>query len=335
MAIVGSLLLFSSLFSGQAAVTAPVSLGRVFSKYEKLAYEVRSSLNAQRRGRGLETWLPEDFDLNYDFTLFVEDLKADGIAVVHYQRPYITAIEGETADSPPKENKEKVNMDARLTISPINEVLEMKDLAAKPSKSGKDWMGNANASRSKQAGDVLGQFIQEVKVLSLFAGSIDSSLDLAPKTPFEQVKVGDSWKRTVGYQPQKLQGRGNKQAVQRLDYTFTYKGIVDSEGKKVHRVQGVLDLKTDLAEFLNQATETKSEDSVFKKIPLTLKSTIDFDLDLKTKHTVLVQAKSESGFGIFVAAYPDEALLEETAKGRTTMKLVGDKIIPPVVKKKG
>jgi len=283
----------------------------------------------------LETWLPEDFDLNYDFTLFVEDLKADGIAVVHYQRPYITAIEGETADSPPKENKEKVNMDARLTISPINEVLEMKDLAAKPSKSGKDWMGNANASRSKQAGDVLGQFIQEVKVLSLFAGSIDSSLDLAPKTPFEQVKVGDSWKRTVGYQPQKLQGRGNKQAVQRLDYTFTYKGIVDSEGKKVHRVQGVLDLKTDLAEFLNQATETKSEDSVFKKIPLTLKSTIDFDLDLKTKHTVLVQAKSESGFGIFVAAYPDEALLEETAKGRTTMKLVGDKIIPPVVKKKG
>jgi len=283
----------------------------------------------------LETWLPEDFDLNYDFTLFVEDLKADGIAVVHYQRPYITAIEGETADSPPKENKEKVNMDARLTISPINEVLEMKDLAAKPSKSGKDWMGNANASRSKQAGDVLGQFIQEVKVLSLFAGSIDSSLDLAPKTPFEQVKVGDSWKRTVGYQPQKLQGRGNKEAVQRLDYTFTYKGIVDSEGKKVHRVQGVLDLKTDLAEFLNQATETKSEDSVFKKIPLTLKSTIDFDLDLKTKHTVLVQAKSESGFGIFVAAYPDEALLEETAKGRTTMKLVGDKIIPPVVKKKG
>ena len=338
MSLLGSLLVLSSLISGQAG-PAPVSLGRVFTKYEKLAYEIRSTLNSQRRGRGLETWIPEDFDLNYDFTMFVEDVKADGIAVVHYQRPVMTAIEGETADSPPKESKEKVNMDARLTVSPINEILEMKDLSAKGTKTGKQPLKSVaiqpSSSVGAQGGDAIGQFIQEIKVLSLFVGSIDSSLDLAPKTPFDPVKVGDSWKRTVGYQPQKLQGRGNKQAVQRLDYTFTYKGIVESEGKKVYRVQGVLDLKTDLADFVNQMVEMKSEDTGLKKIPLTLKSTIDFDLDLKTKHTILVQAQTESGFGIFITAYPDEALIEETAKGRTTMKLVGDKVIPPVVKKKG
>ncbi len=81
------LIFASSLFAlvslvGPQAKDAPVSLGRVFAKNEKLAYEVRSGLTAQQRMRGLQTWIPEDADLNYDFTTHVDDLKADGIAVM-------------------------------------------------------------------------------------------------------------------------------------------------------------------------------------------------------------------------------------------------------------
>ncbi len=171
----------------------------------------------QHRLRGLETWIPEDLDLNYDFTTHVEDLKPDGIAVLRYQRPIMHEIEGETADSPPKDNVVKLNMDFRLTMSPINEVLEMKDLNEKatkpPAKDSSSLVMLRGARRQVSMQEIVGQFVQEMYRLSLFAGSFDSSLDLAPKTPFDAVKVGDSWKRTVGYQPQKLQGKGNKQVM--------------------------------------------------------------------------------------------------------------------------
>jgi len=331
-----SVFAFAALVSPQAK-EAPVSLGRVFTKNEKLAYDIKSSLHSEHRLRGLSTWIPEDLDLNYAFTTIVEDLKADGIAVVHYQRPTMHEIEGETFSSPPKDNLIKSNLDLRLTVSPINEILEMKDLAEKPAKPTKkgDSELTYSAAAKKQAalGGILSQFVSEMYRLSLFAGSFEASLDFAPKTPFDPVKVGESWKQTVGYQPQKLKGKGNKQAVQRLDYTFTYKGIVESEGKKVYRVEGILDLKTDLGDFVNQLVGMKPEDTGLKKVPLTMKATIEFDLDMKTRNTILAEATTESGFGLFVTAYPDEAVQEDKVKAHTTMRLVGQKIMPAVPKK--
>lgn len=286
--------------------------------------------------RGLETWIPEDFDMNYDFTTFVEDMKADGIAVLHYQRPVVHQIIGETFNSPPKESDEKLNLNVRLTVSPINEILEAKDLNEKPSKAPKkpdgDFLRNFGQPRQGSLAGVLTQFISEVFRLSLFAGSFDSALDFAPKTPFTPVKVGETWKRTVGYSPQKLQGKGNKQAVQRLDYTYTYKGTVENNGKQFYRVEAALDLKTDLADFVNQLVEMKPDDTGLKKVPLTMKSKILFDLDMKTHHTVLAQATTESGFAIFVTQYPDDAVQEEKIKAHTTMRLVGDRVIPPTKK---
>ena len=311
---------------------APVSLGRVFVKNEKLAYEIRSSLHSEHKMRGLETWIPEDLDLNYDFTTVVDDMKSDGIAVLHYQRPVMHEIEGETFTSPPKDNVINTNINFRLTVSPINEILEMKDLnekATKPTKKGGNLMTEAAVARRRQEiGGVLSQFVSEMYRLSLFAGSFDSALDFAPKTPIDDVKVGDSWKRTVGYQPQKLKGKGDKQAVQRLDYTFTYKGIVESGGKKVFRVEGTLDLKTDLGDFVNQLVGMKPEDTGLKKVPLTMKSTIEFDLDLKTKNTILAEATTVSGFSVFSTDYPDDAVQEDKIKAHTTMRLVGDRILP-------
>ncbi len=208
-------------------------------------------------------------------------------------------IIGETADSPPQDIVEKLNLDFRLTVSPINEILEMKDLNEKPTKppvnGSSDLLTSAAVLRQGGLGDVLTGSLSEMYRLSLFAGNFDSSLDFAPRTPFDAVKVGDSWKRTVGYQPQKLAGKGNKQAMQRLDYTFTYKGLVDSEGKNVYRVEGTLDLKTDLGDFINQLVGQKPEDTGLSKIPLTMKSTIEFDLDMKTRTTLLAQATTESG----------------------------------------
>ena len=318
------------------AKDAPVSLGRVFVKNEKLAYEIRSNLHSEHRLRGLETWIPEDLDLNYDFTTVVEDMKADGIAVLHYQRPIMHEIEGETFSAPPKDNIVNSNINFRLTVSPINEILEMKDLnekGPKASKKGGNFMSLSVPSRRQEGlAGVLSQFVSEMYRLSLFAGSFDSALDFAPKTPIDDVKVGDSWKRTVGYQPQKLKGKGDKQAVQRLDYTFTYKGIVDSGGKKVYRVEGTLDLKTDLGDFVNQMVGMKPEDTGLKKVPLTMKSTIEFDLDMKTKHTLLAEATTVSGFGLFVTDYPDDAVQEDKIKAHTTMRLVGQRILTPAKK---
>ena len=337
MSVLTSIIALSGVLGFQGSAE-PVSLGRVFTKNEKLAYSVTSSLNAQSRQRGLQTWIPSDYDMNYDFTEFVEEMKADGIAVLHYQRPVVHQIEGETFNSAPKETDEKVNMNFRLTISPINEILEAKDLNEKPAKAPKKTGSNVVLPHAKgkqgSLGGILSQFVGEMFRLSLFTGSFDSALDFAPKTPFDTVKVGETWKRTVGYQPQKLQGKGNKQAVQRLDYTFTYKGVVDSEGKKVYRVEGTLDFKSDLAEFINQLVGMKAEDTGLKKVPLSMKSTILFDLDMKTRHTILAQAKTESGFALYVTDYPDDPVEEENIKARTTLRLVGDRVIPPVVKKK-
>lgn len=316
---------------------APVSLGRVFTKNLKLAYDVQSSLHSEHRLRGLDTWIPEDLDLNYGFTTIVEEMKPDGIAVIHYQRPIMHEIEGETFTSQPQDHVINSNLNLRLTVSPINEILEMKDLSDKASKPAKkdtsELLAFAGSRRQGSMSGILSQFVSEMYRLSLFAGSFEASLDFAPKTPFESVKVGETWKHTVGYQPQKLKGKGNKQAVQRLDYTFTYKGIVESEGKKVYRVEGSLDLKTDLGDFVNQLVGMKPDDTGLKKVPLTMKSRILFDLDMKTRHTILAQATTESGFGVFITAYPDDAVQEDKIKAHTTMRLVGQKILTPPAKK--
>jgi hypothetical protein len=326
----------ASVLSGQGQ-EAPVSLGRVFVQNQKLAYDIKSSLHSEHRMRGLETWIPEDLDLNYAFTTIVEQMKPDGIAVIHYQRPVMHEIEGETFNAPPQDHVIDIGLDLRLTVSPINEILEMKDLTdhkKKPEKKDDSgWMAPLAGRRQESMAGILSQFVSEMYRLSLFVGSFESSLDFAPKTPFDPVKVGETWKETVGYQPQKLKGKGNKQAVQRLDFTFTYKGIVDSEGKKVYRVEGTLDLKTDLGDFVNQLVGMKPEDTGLKKVPLTMKSKIEFDLDMKSHNTILAEATTECGFGLFVTAYPNDAVQEDKVKAHNTMRLIGQKILPPAAKK--
>jgi hypothetical protein len=318
----------SVLVSGGEAI----QLAHAFTAGEKTTYEVRSNLSAQHRQRGLETWIPEDFDINYQFSIFIKSMKADGVAEVIYLRPTMTTIEGETFDSPPKTKVEKLNLNMLMSLSPANEILNVKDL--NPPK--KEKGGKGKDGRIGMVGPVgtrqlpfIGQFIGEVHRLALFAGNFESALDFAPRLPFEKLKVGDTWKRTVGYTPQKNKDKEGKTINQRLDYTFTYQGTMDQNGRKIQRVLGECSLDTNLADFINQMFDVKPEDTGLKSIPLQLKTKIDFDLDPKTMKTISANATSEGGFKIILTDLPNDPIEEETFKGRTQLRILSQTIVKP------
>ncbi len=325
--ILSAIACFATAVSGLQA--KPVMLERVFTKGEKGKCEVHSYLSVESRQLGLETWIPDDLELLYTYNYEIKEMKADGICVMRYQRPTMTEIHGETADSGPRSIVEKVNFNLELDVSPANEVLKVKDLNPPKKDDKKPPTRDKFLAAMKAGGKVrqdtlsqfLGQFVGEIYRLALFAGSLDSSLDFNPKLPFDEVKVGETWKRTVGYSPQKSRGT-DKMAVQRMDYTYTYKGQMDVNGKKIERVTADVELKTDLAEFIHQTFNVKSSETGLKEVPLTFKSHIDFDLDPKTFRTIKAYGDSEGGFRIIVTQMPNQAVQEERLRGRVTMKVI-------------
>jgi hypothetical protein len=307
---------------------APVSLLRVSKANEKLAYQVDSHLMEEIRGMGLDTWLPQDLEVKYGFTTQVTEVKPEGVVVMHYLRPLMTEVHGETADAGPREDNFKVNLNMILTISPINEIVSERTLTDK--KGPKSSGDNTNSSYATepltaqdQIGGMLQQFIQEIQLLALNTGSLDSALDFSPKLPFDDVKPGDTWKFTVGYSPQMLKGSKDKSAVQRLDYTYTYIGVVDTGKRKVYRVTADLNLNTDLAPFVHQATGINASVTGIKSINLNLKTHIDFDLDMQTRQTLHAASVSEGGFNIVATNRPDTPVEEQRLHGKTQMHLVG------------
>ncbi len=330
---------------------APVVLDRVFKLGEKHDYSVESTLQMDMKIIQSNTYMPRDVDLNYKFSYEVKKLKADGIAQLYYLRPVMTQIEGETGDSPPKPTTIKVNFKLLLDMSPINEFLAIVDARTpKEKKAEADEEKRQKEKEKKEkekegegegeppfftqrsmssfgapaAQAAVGQFLQEVHRLALFSGSLDSALDFSPKLPIGPVKKGATWKKTVGYSPQIL-GNSGRSAVQRLDYTFEYMGIVDGEKGKVYRVQARLKLDTDAAAFVNQSMRMKPEQSGLKSIPLKLNATIDYDLDLKTRQTLLAVANSEGSTAIEVTQFPGTPVQEEKIRGHAEMRLLNPK----------
>lgn len=307
------------------AQDSPVQLARVFHQGEKDQYVVKAALQVETRPYGLQTFLPQDVDISYKFNTEVKAMKADGICEMEYHRPTITQVEGETANTPPRTTVEKLNMNALLTVSPINEILQMKDL--NPPKKDKGGGGRSSLALTKRgtrrsAAQDIGQFIGEVFRLSAFVGGFDSGLDFNPKLPYDAVKVGETWKRTVGYSPQKM-GATGKSAVQRLDYLYTYKGLVDVEGQKFQRVTVDLKLDTNVADYINQIYG--KEQTGLRGIKLKLNGSIDFDLDPKSFKTIRAVAKSEASVSIEVTEVPSEPVQEQHIKGTTTMSLIASK----------
>lgn len=326
------------LFASQGS-DKPIELGRKFTLGEKLVYVTRAQFTEEQRAGALQTFIPEDFEISYRHTIEVKKMKADGIAEILYTRPHMTIVEGDTGESQAKSTTEKVDWKLQIDLSPINEVLEVKDLNP-PKKD--DKKGAADGIRTKlryfgpqtQADNIalglLFEFLNEVQRTAFFVGSLDTGLDLSPKTPFEEVTKGSTWKKTVGYSPQKLKGRGDKQAVQRLDYTYEYQGMTKSkEGKDVHRIQAKVKLDTDLIEFAKQLSGNNNTASFLKSVPLKLDATIDFDLDPTTMHMTKALATSAGSFAIMPKG-AEQAAVEDRFKGRTTVKLESRTIGAPV-----
>lgn len=296
-------------------------LSRVFQKGERVQYEVKSHLLSEVRAGGLSTFLPEDTDFEYRFGFQVTDLLNDGIALVRYQRPTMTIVEADD-EGEPRRKVERVNLDLEVKLSPINELLGVRDLAKKTAR--KDGFRIGIPRAIVRQPDVVQDFVFEVHRLALFLGSLDSALDFAPKLPFEDVAPGATWKRTVGYQPQRLES--GRSAVQRLDLTYTYRGPAQLDGRPVQRVAAELNLDTDVAKFVNEANGTTAAQSGLLCLPLRLKASIEFDLDPATRRTIAARASSEGGFELYLTDGPKaEAILETRLKGRTTLRLLAAK----------
>jgi hypothetical protein len=299
------------------AKPVPVTLSRTSTLHEQLAYSVNSHMQVEIRGGEVQTFFPQDVDLTYAFTSDVSELKPGGVAVFHYKRPTMTQTTSESIQGPGGTKVSDVNLDYSVTLSPINEILAEKKLGSNLDLFSPGLFG-APAVRQDSN---LSRFIVEIHMLARNLGSLDSSLDFAPKLPVDDVVPGDIWKHTVGYSPQSLASQGGKLAVQRLDYTYTYIGVVQSDGKKVYRVTADLDTSTNLADFYFQATGEDPSGSMLKSLPLNLKSHVDFDLDIKTCETLKAVSSSTGGFSIVLTSHPDQPAEEERFKATTTMLL--------------
>lgn len=321
----------SSLNTVQAGGEA-ISLSRKFLANQVLDYSVEGNLTVEQRAGDLQTFIPEDITQRYGFTLTIQKPKVDGIVQALYQRPNITQVT-ESAGEPPQTIKFPLNYKLQMDVSPVNDVLDVIDLTPKePKKKGSQratfHLLQDNLTDNVAAG-LLGQFVGEMYRLALFTGNLDSSMDFAPKLPLDKVKVGDTWKRTVGFTPQKNKVDAN-QAVQRLDYTYTYKGKMNnSAGKEVLRISAEFSTKADLAAYAAQLLGEKNASGEIKKLPLELSASIDFDLDPVTHHTLRASAKSVGKFEIYVGGMSN-ALLQTNLRGRTTLKL--NKISPAKTK---
>ncbi|WP_131818393.1 hypothetical protein, partial [Planctopirus hydrillae] len=101
---------------------------RKFKKGETRKYQVRSHLLLETTEPGQPVPLPEEVSFEYDFTTKVTDVQESGFATMEYSRPALVQIDGETFDKPPRSRNLLTNERIGLTISPINEVSDVKEL---------------------------------------------------------------------------------------------------------------------------------------------------------------------------------------------------------------
>ncbi|MBS1719404.1 MAG: hypothetical protein JST35_03050 [Armatimonadetes bacterium] len=313
------------------AKQAPVMLSRKFVKGEKLVYRYEGGVLQEERQIGLLTMMPNTQDLKYTFTLDCLEERGNNVAIVRYRRPDLTVVLGETAERGPKSETVKMDMDMNLTVSGANDILDIKD--NKPPKKDKpekkddgDGLKVTNFRFSKGAkvqgavDAIAGQFISELVFLSIFYGSFDSSLDFNPYLPFEPVAPGATWKKTMGFQPQKVKGKKESQ-VQRFDATFTYVGKDTFEKQAVNHVKANLALDTDVASFFNQQVGATAEQTGIKQLPLKFQAEVHFYLDATTGHTLYSEVNSKTTYKLWVVPFPNEPYEEGNIKGHAELRL--------------
>lgn len=294
------------LATAVARQDAPVTLERKFTKGETRKYQVRSHLLLETSETGQPVALPEEVSFEYDFTTKVTDVQESGFATIEYNRPALVQIDGETFDRPPRSRNLLTKERIGLTISPINEISDVKELKA---------MTRMPIATAQQGLPYATQLYQ----MAVMIGGPDSSIDFNPKLPFEPVSPGATWKKTVNYTPQNLKGdKSGKQAVQRVDMTYTYVG----QQQGYIRVQGTLNLNTDVTRFVADSMGLAVAQSPVKGLQVKLKVTVDFDLDPKDLHTVKASAKSTGNYHLQIQRGDQSLQVDQKITGTNTMKLV-------------
>ncbi|MCG9894166.1 MAG: hypothetical protein MH204_01665 [Fimbriimonadaceae bacterium] len=315
-------MLSAALFAATLANQQPVDLTRSFKAGQTFRYRVRSLLVTETQLIGQPFRLPNDTEINYDSTLQVTGLRPGGFATMVYRRPTMQIIEGETAERDRVINNERTNINLEFSYSPINEITAVKDLnpASSTARFARPLrVQSEGLQRAVNAIMSIG-FQGEIYRLALFTGNLSSAIDLQPPLPYEEVKVGETWKRTAMYQPQSKTAGSRELIQKRLDWTYTYNGIVESNGRRVHRITGTISLDTDWADFINQQMGASAARTGLDKIPVKFESKVTYDLDLNTRATLRAQAETK-GSWLARLVQLTEPLVDETFTGRTTLTL--------------
>ena len=309
-------LALATLLRPYAAQDAAVTLERKFVKGETRKYQVRSHLTIETDETGSPVAIPEEVSFEYDFTSKVTDVMQSGFAAIDYRRPALVQIDGETFDAPPRSHALTSNEHIALTLSPINEVTEMKTVSGT----------HATLMFRREEPTTLLQalpFSTSLYQMAVMIGGPDSSIDFNPKLPFEPVAPGATWKRTVSYTPQSLKGNASgKQAVQRVDMTYTYVGRKTVGGATVVRIEGALNLDTDVTRFVADSMGLPMDRSPVKSLKVVLHGKILFDLSPADLHTIRASATSNGDYLLMVQRGNQMLQVHQKITGTNKLKSV-------------
>lgn len=283
-------------------------LVRKFRAGEKLSYEFNADLRAARRGMELDTFIPDNEQFSYAFTLETEKLKDQGVADVRMKRPKFTIKLDETFDSPAKTLSEKVDHNYLFTLSKSNQVLSLKDETPKKKDKEKTGGGGGNNFRvvylrpyDRTMQDPISSWFGQIYQLAAFV----NSFDLGPILPGKPVGVGETWKQTVGYQPMQVGGGADKgkPIMGRLDYLFTFKGSTTKDGKPAVWIQATLKNESDAAPLVADWMGVKPNENPFKAIKLKINAEVNYYLDPENLQVIRIESKSDGGASVEVINY--------------------------------
>ena len=318
--------LLAAAVMGQAAAQ-PTDLSRVFTKGETFRYQVRTELIIERKfpAFGEQTAVPESQGLEFTSSLEIKEVKGGGFATAIYRRPFMTLVLGETAAEPERRQRINTNFNLQMDISPINEVTALKDLnpPARPARPGGGSMNQLNVMMPQEdprasIGAFVEQFAGALYQFAFGVSSIDDGIDLSPKLPYEPVVVGEMWKRTVGFAPQRS-GTGGRVENRRFDIEFTYAGPVQRNGRTMLLVNGLLKVDGDVAGFINQDAGRGAADTGIREFALKMEAKIAFYLEPKTRHTVEADVTTQGSMRL-VVTQTATPLMEEKFSGSLRMR---------------
>lgn len=276
----------------------PIELIRTYKVGDKFAYEFNSRVDLDEREYPLETFLPSTQRINYLFNMQTEKLMPDGGANLRFKRDKLTIRHSETVDEPPKNETVKTDENLLLTFSRANQIIGIKDESPKKPEKPAEGGGYARIVAQQKVSRIVSSmqmplmqfFIEFIR----FAGFVNF-FDFGPNLPAKRVKIGDSWKETKGYSPKTITtgADAGKSLMGRIDYTYTYKGTVEKDGKQFVLIEGKLIHDSDVAPFIAGLMRVPPDRSPIKAAKIRFDGTVNYYLDTKSLETVSISAKSD------------------------------------------